>query len=462
MKTATLIITALLVLPLAAFAQTNTGQSLVPTTSASPTGAAPLRATLPWCLEQGLRNNFSIHIADNRRATAEENATAANAGLLPTVTAAAGYGVDFLTSSRSNSRTTGETTKSTAFTDHALSAQVGVTWTVFDGFGMQARYAELKLLRQQGDLERRMAAEELIAGITAEYYNCIQQRIRLRNYLNAVRLSRERMRIVEERYNIGNFSRLDYMQAKVDFNADSAQYMKQQEALRTSIIALNRLINDSGDLSRRLRIADTVIAVVPRLDYDALWQDVLAYNTDLKKAELASGLAEQSLRRVLSRNYPSIKLSAAFGYNYNRYDVASNRWADRWGPSAGVTVGFDIFEGTRRSAQKAARREVENVRLQGEDLQLSLRAKFSTLRQSHSSNIQVLALEEQNLTAAQENYSIARERYLLGDLSGFEMREAQQSLLRAEERILQAAYDTKMCEISIMLISGGVEKYLAQ
>ena len=32
---------------------------------------------------------------------------------------------------------------------------------------------------------------------------------------------------MEERYHIGNFSRLDYQQAKVDFNADSAQYMKQ-------------------------------------------------------------------------------------------------------------------------------------------------------------------------------------------------------------------------------------------
>ena len=53
--------------------------------------------------------------------------------------------------------------------------------------------------------------------------------IRLKNFLYAVSLSKERLRIVEERYHIGNFSRLDYQQAKVDFNADSAQYMKQQD-----------------------------------------------------------------------------------------------------------------------------------------------------------------------------------------------------------------------------------------
>jgi hypothetical protein len=48
----------------------------------------------------------------------------------------------------------------------------------------------------------------------------------------------------------------------------------------------------------------------------------------------------------------------------------------------------------------------------------------------------------------------------LGDLSGIEMREAQQSLLEAEERILTARYNTKMCEISLLLISGDVLSYL--
>ena len=43
-------------------------------------------------------------------------------------------------------------------------------------------------------------------------------------------------------YHIGNFSRLDYQQAKVDFNADSAQYLRQQEAVISSRIALNELM----------------------------------------------------------------------------------------------------------------------------------------------------------------------------------------------------------------------------
>ena len=82
------------------------------------------------------------------------------------------------------------------------------------------------------------------------------------------------------------------------------------------------------------------------------------------------------------------------------------------------------------------------------------------LWQAYRNNIRLLNLERQNLIAAKENHEIAKERYLLGDLSGIEMREAQKSLLDAEERILSAEYDTKMCEISLLQISGKVSLYL--
>ena len=40
------------------------------------------------------------------------------------------------------------------------------------------------------------------------------------------------------------------------------------------------------------------------------------------------------------------------------------------------------------------------------------------------------------------------------------MREAQKTLLHAEERILTAEYNTKLCEISLMQISGNILDYL--
>ena len=104
--------------------------------------------------------------------------------------------------------------------------------------------------------------------------------------------------------------------------------------------------------------------------------------------------------------------------------------------------------------------EIDNARLRTEQLELSLEADFSNFWQAYRNNLEVILLEEENLIAAKENYEIAMERYLLGDLPGIEMREAQKSLLDAEERILTAQYNTKLCEISLQQISGNVMVYL--
>jgi outer membrane protein TolC len=94
-------------------------------------------------------------------------------------------------------------------------------------------------------------------------------------------------------------------------------------------------------------------------------------------------------------------------------------------------------------------------------LEHSLRADLADLWQAYKNNLRLLSLERQNLITAEENHYIAHERYMLGDLSGIEMREAQQSLLDAEERILVAEYNTKLCEISLRQISGGIMKYMS-
>jgi outer membrane protein TolC len=79
---------------------------------------------------------------------------------------------------------------------------------------------------------------------------------------------------------------------------------------------------------------------------------------------------------------------------------------------------------------------------------------------AYRNNIELANLEQENLKAAQEYYQIAIDRYKLGDLSGIELREAQNNLLLAEERLLLAKYNTKLCEISLLQLSGQLGTYL--
>ena len=414
--------------------------------------------TLKSCLERGLENNYSLRIVRNNEEIATNNSTWANAGLLPNVDLSAGYNTT-LDNSDVTAREDGTVTKQRNITDNTFRAGVDLQWMIFDGFKMQADYNRLRELKLQSQTQTRIAVEDFIAQFAAEYYNFVQQRARLRNLNYAVKLSKERLRIVHERYVIGDNSRLDLLQARVDFNADSAESVKQHELLATSRIRLHELMADRN-VDILFTVADTAVEVDRSLNFDKLWESTMQNNASLLIATQNKKIAELDLQSVRSRDYPYLSLNAGYGYTHYKYEVGTTDKRKEWGADLGLTLGFKLFNGKRSKERRNAKLTINNAELQQQDLELSLYADLSDLWQAYENNIRLLTLERQNVFAARENYEIAHERYLLGDLSGIEMREAQKSLLDAEERILVAEYNTKLCEISLLQLSGNIMKYM--
>lgn len=415
--------------------------------------------TLQDCLQEGLENNYSLKIQRNRQMVSDNNATVGNAGFLPSLDASARY-AGSTQDNRTKLRSTQEIVEENGIFNQTTDAGLNLSWTIFEGFNISTTYKKLKELKAQGELETRIAIENLIADITAEYYNYIQQSIRLKNFRYAVALSKERLRIVEQRYRIGNFSGLDYQQARVDFNSDSSAFMKQQEALQTSVIALNELLAKE-ELHRRIVVADTSIEVNGSLDFREIMGAMEANNASLLYARRESHLAELDYKITASQSYPYLRMNAGYGYTLNKYNKGTNYHRGSLGADFGLTLGINIFDGNKaRKNRSNARLNMANVKLEQTDTEQAVKADFYNIWHAYSNNLEILQLEKENLVTAKLNHEIAMERYMLGDLSGIEMREAQKSLLDAEERLLTAQYNAKLCEISLLQISGRILEYM--
>ena len=207
-------------------------------------------------------------------------------------------------------------------------------------------------------------------------------------------------------------------------------------------------------------IKDSTINIDSSLQFEELWKSTLTTNASLLRADQNTTLSQLDYKKINSRNYPYLKLNTGYGYTFNKYDINANTRRGDLGFNAGVTVGFNIFDGNRRREKRNASLAIKNSRLERQELELALRSDLSNLWQAYRNNLQLLNLERQNVITAKDNHEIAMERYIQGDISGFEVREAQKSLLDAEERILTAEYNTKLCEISLLQISGKVMHYL--
>lgn len=413
---------------------------------------------LSSCIQTGLENNYSIIVARNREVITENNFTRGNAGFMPTIDFSSRYsGTVNTTEQRLAS---GDVNTSRGIHNTAATGSFSMGWSIFRGFSVQNTYKKLGELRDIGELSTQLAIENLVARIIAEYNYLIQQKRLYNNLQFAVDLSRERLRIDEASYLLGRASKLQLLQSRVYFNADSSRLARQSQVLRASEIRLNELMS-VDNLGQRFVVADTVLTIDPALEFDNLLAETLNQNTSLQIASRNQTVSQYDYRIISSRAYPYVTLSSGYSGTLNMYETGNMSSQLTTGVSYGLTVGINLFDGyNKQKDRKNALIELENRDMQYLQVEQELRADLLTIYSAYTNNLRLLQLEEQNLETAKENLVIAFERYLLGNLPGLDLREVQKSLLDAEERLLSVQYSTKTAEISLMQISGRIMDYL--
>jgi adhesin transport system outer membrane protein len=409
------------------------------------------------CIATGLERNYSIRIARNNETISDNNFSLGNAGFLPSLDLSSRY--SGTVSNITQDLTTGERNVSNGVNNSTGSASVSLGWTIFNGFNVVTTYKKLNELKQLGELNTQLSIENYVAGIISVYNAYIQQMQLVNNKQYAVTLSKERLRIDEERYLLGSSSKLQVLQSKVYLNADSSSLSKQIETMRATQIQLNELMA-VDNLGSEFSITDTTINVIPDLLYEKLLEDTKTNNTNLLIAQSNKIVSEYDYKLAVSRIYPYLNFSTGYGYTLNKYSTGSYDQQVTGSFNYGLTLGMNLFDGfnARRNIRNSSI-DIKNKELKYSEVEQGVIADLITIYNAYRNNLRLITLEEQNLETATENQSIAMERYKLGDLSGIDLREVQKSLLDARESLLSIQYQAKLAEISLKLISGHVMEY---
>lgn len=412
---------------------------------------------LKECISIGLERNFSILIVRNDETISKNNYTLGNAGLLPKVDLT-GQHTGTLNNSTLNN-TDGTKIVSNGVFNTTTNGSVALGMTLFSGFSAVTTYKKLGELNQLGQLNTQLTIENLIADIVSGYYNYILQVQLMNNLKYALILSRERLRIDEDRYLLGSGSKLEVLQSRVYVNSDSSNLSRQNEVVRSAQIRLNQMMaleNLNNDFTSK----DTSINVNPGLLYENLLDQTLVTNTNLLIASRNKTISDYDYKLVVSRSYPYLNFSGGYSYNFNTYTQNITKNQVTSGMNYGLTLGVNLFDGNnkRRSIHNSSI-ERDSKELRYREVEQGIRADLLSIYNAYSNNLRLISLEEQNFQTARENLDIALERYKLGSLSGIDLREVQKSLLDARERLISAHYQTKLAEVSLQLISGKIMEY---
>jgi adhesin transport system outer membrane protein len=409
------------------------------------------------CISIGLERNFSILVAKNNETISKNNYTLGNAGFLPSVDLT-GRHTGTLNNTTTN-LTDGSKNITSGVFNTTTNGAVVVGMPIFNGFNAVITYKKLGELNQIGQLNTQLSIENLISDIVTGYYNFILQVQQMNNLKYALTLSRERLRIDEDRYMLGSGSKLEVLQSRVYVNSDSSNLSRQNEVVRSAQIRLNEMMA-LENLSNRFMSKDTTIDVNPGLLYEKLLEETLVSNTNLQIASKNKTISDYDYKLIVSRSYPYLNFSGGYSYNMNSYSKSTNKSQVTNGMNYGLTLGVNLFDGNnqRRSIHNSSI-DRENKDLRYREVEQGIKADLLTIYSAYSNNLRLISLEEQNFQTATENLSIALERYKLGSLSGIDLREVQKSLLDARERLISAHYQTKLAEVSLQLIAGKIMEY---
>ncbi|MBU0487843.1 MAG: TolC family protein [Bacteroidetes bacterium] len=410
--------------------------------------------TLEQAIQLALKNNYAIQVAKNETEISKNEATAGNAGMLPQLSL--NSGATFSSSNTHQEFATGTTVDKNGAVSTGVSAGVALNWTLFDGMKMFVTRDKLNELSSMSEIELKIDIENTVEDICVQYYKLVKQKQLIKAIENNLELYKERIKIAEAKLKIGSESKLDYLQAKVDMNEQTSDYLKQKNTMSEMKIALNKLL--ASQVDSEFDVVDSiVISYSPTLE--ELKTTAIAGNTQLQWQQKNIDLVKYTLRELEAQRYPKLVLNSA--YNFTRTDnqagmVLYNR---NLGPSAGLTLSWNIFNGRTLNSQ------IQNSQLLISNSELLLKNTRSHVEGSllqafisFNNAKTILELEEENLLLAKENVDVALERFRLGSSNSIQLKEAQRSYEDAQTRLVNARYETKIAEISLMKLNGTLVK----
>ncbi len=406
---------------------------------------------LDSCIARALESNYSVKIIRNQQQQAANNLN--YAPFLPSVGVNAGQKQ---TISDSKVLTNGEDRGLNNSRSDALSAGVGLNWRLFDGLEMFMTHNRYQEMLAIGELNTKAAIENLIVQVSSYYYEVVRQQSKLDAAKHSLALSTSRYAEAKDKYMLGVLSGLEAQQAKLDLNADSSNYIKQKEQLRSAYISLNTIMNT--DLQKHRYVKDSIQLRDP-LVFQELYDNTLQYNTTLMIGRRDLKVSELDMKIARAALFPTLDFDAGYNYSRTKTPDATTTLNRTNGPYWGFSVNVDIFNRLEnRRKIKNAKLDMENADLSYQEAEQQVKADLAQLYNTYENNLQMVTFEQESAGVAFENLDAALERYKLGDLAGIEFREFQRSYIDAVDREVSAIYQAKMSELSLLLISGQILK----
>lgn len=405
-----------------------------------------------------LRENYDIKLSQNSAALAFNDDRFGYGVFLPTISATGSF--TRTTSNVTVVRFDNNPRVSPAAITVNTNAGVQLIWTLFDGTKMFATRSRIRKQVELSQINLRNQMVNTAASVISTYYGIVRQKQQLKAILEQTSVSEERVKLAERKLQVGTGGKPELLQAKVDLNAFRTARLQQETLIQQLKDQLNGLLGlglpDNYETSDSIPIDLT-------LELAQITANIENTNQQLVSIRKNIEVMNQALKESQAGRSPTINFVSNYNFiqrSENQVEVqlgVTPKLSENKGYNFGLTASIPIINSlniSRAIGQAKVNLERQKIIYQQQLAVVVVGVKVAFT--NYQNAIQVLKIEEENISLARENVTIALEGFRRGITTFIELRTAQQSLADAYNRLIAARFLAKVSETELLRLHGSL------
>ena len=324
--------------------------------------------------------------------------------------------------------------------DYYYAARISLTQPVFtfgktyNGFKMADEAYQIALINY------KKATDKLNLDVMNSFYGALIAQEMANTLDETMRSNEEYLRITKTKYQNGQASNFDVLQAQVQYANSIPDAQRAEDGAKLS---LQMLKNTLGlPLEQDIQLSGEPEYKKLEYSYEDLKKKFKENNSDMKITEHAANLAKYQKNLQESMFLPNIAINANYSYtsSYPAFHHESMYWQNSWDVSLGFqwTV-FDSFKNV--AAMKEACANNEKAQLNKENADNMLTIQLDQLYTSLDQNGKIIEAAGDLIKTAEEGYRIAKESYKNGLIQSVDLLNAETGMLHAKMNYLNAMFN---------------------
>jgi len=315
-----------------------------------------------------------------------------------------------------------------------------------------------KTTREFYKINAELTEEQVIEKVANSYFEVYKTKSQLETMERTIKNTTKVRDVIQSLHDTGLAKKIDLDRTTVALNNLKSAYQQLSNALNLQENALKYLIG--MDINQEISLPDITFEVRNNILVD---ESITVDNrTEIKLLEKQSELLVLNQKATKAQTYPSLSLSANYGYLgigdefpwFRSYPGAY--WSDF--ASIGLNLRIPLFNGgVVRAKTKQTQIEIEKLEVTKNDTRLALDLALQNAITQLNNSLITLSTQEENVNLAKDVLENVENNYKSGLATLTDLLDAETSYADAQNNYTSALLDYKLAEVQLIKAKGELK-----